>query len=435
MTSDATSRTILKPLSAKQDALQSLHGLVGSSARMQRLYAEIRQAASTDINVLILGPTGTGKRKIADAIVAESARRRMPYERQNCAGLDGPLLESGLFGHIKGAFTGAQHDRIGLFEACNDGTLFLDEVAECPLVTQGKLLVALEEDSPGTCKRYFRPLGQNFDSPAKSCNVRIIAATNQDLAEMIRERRFRPELLRRLNGLEIRSPQAHELGEDLLNIARHYLAKLAGQYRRKITGFTSRVEDFILSQRWPDNIGGVENFIYRSLSKTSSEPEDGLLDLPNDETSGIDASVTSGRINDERANHEDERIAATTDAADLLAKAELAQRDPSSSERQSAITAVAQLVCDALLKGEHPLDGMIHGGKSRGTIMDVVIEGIAQGAAQFLETEHGSKALGTFGRDGLLNQIGLPSKKKDIKAFFPKELYECIEKMVKHHQR
>ncbi len=234
---------------------EGLRGLIGASAPMQKVYRIARQVAASRATVLITGESGTGKGELARAIHSLGPRVDKPFVALHCTALAESLLESELFGHEKGSFTGADKRRIGRIEQANSGTLFLDEVGEIPLLTQVKLLRVLQE-------RTFERVGGN---ESVSVDVRVIAATNRDLAKDVHEGRFREDLYYRLNVVNIEMPPLRIRGGDVIILANHFLRKYAEENRRPIEGFTDAARTKIMAHRWPGNVRALENAIERAV--------------------------------------------------------------------------------------------------------------------------------------------------------------------------
>ncbi len=232
-----------------------LEGLIGASAAMQKVYRVARQVAGARATVLITGESGTGKGELARAVHVKSPRAKGPFVALHCASLAESLLESELFGHERGAFTGAEKRRIGRFEQANGGTLFLDEVGEIPAATQVKLLRVLQE-------RTFERVGGN---ETVAVDVRLIAATNRDLAAAVHEGRFREDLYYRLNVVHIDMPPLRVRDTDVLLLANHFLRRFAADNKRSITGFSDQARAKIVAHRWPGNVRELENAIERAV--------------------------------------------------------------------------------------------------------------------------------------------------------------------------
>lgn len=228
--------------------------IVGSSSSMKAVYRLIKRVAPTDLSVLVLGETGTGKELVAREIHRLSDRAKKPFVSINCGAIPENLLESELFGHKKGAFTGAVSDKMGKFEAAHGGTLFLDEIGEMPMNLQVKLLRVLQE-------RAIERVGELKPRPV---DIRIISATNKDLEEEIAAGRFREDLFYRLNEFSIQLPPLRERGEDIHELARYFLQKYADQYGSKARGFTNECVRAMLNYYWPGNVRQLENRVKRA---------------------------------------------------------------------------------------------------------------------------------------------------------------------------
>ena len=230
-------------------------GIVGRSNALRAVLREIKMVAPTDSSVLIYGETGTGKELIARAIHELSSRRMNAFVKLNCAAIPTGLLESELFGHEKGAFTGAIGQRIGRFEVANQGTAFLDEIGEIPLELQPKLLRVLQE-------REFERLGS---TRTRKVDVRIVAATHRNLEEMIREKQFRSDLYYRLNIFPISLPPLRERREDIPLLARHFVRQFAQRMNKTIDAISSETMQALIRYPWPGNIRELQNVIERSM--------------------------------------------------------------------------------------------------------------------------------------------------------------------------
>jgi len=241
---------------------QSMHFgmIVGSSPAMRHIYKLIEQVAKTKTNVLITGESGTGKEVIAKAIHQESDRSEQPFMVINCGGIPETLMESELFGHKKGAFTGATHDKKGLFEIAHKGTVFLDEIGELSLPIQVKLLRAVQE-------KMFMPVGGNEDI---SVDIRIISATNKSLEEEVIAGNFREDLFYRLNVIEIKVPPLRERKADLRPLAQHFLEKYSTEMDKEITKFSSYAIELLKKYDFPGNIRELENLLERSVALSTT---------------------------------------------------------------------------------------------------------------------------------------------------------------------
>jgi two-component system response regulator HydG len=230
--------------------------LVGASAAMQEVLALIQGAARADLNVLVTGESGTGKELVARAIHYNSARRRGPFVALNCAAIPETLLESELFGHVRGAFTGAAAARTGLVEEAHGGTLFLDEISEMSVALQAKLLRVLED-------REVRPLGSNRGTVVE---FRAIASTNRDPNAQIAAGTFRPDLYYRLNVVGIRLPPLRDRAGDVRRLAQHFVEKFAAQQGRHVRGMTAEAMALLEAYPWPGNVRELENAVERAVA-------------------------------------------------------------------------------------------------------------------------------------------------------------------------
>ena len=234
--------------------------IVGNSPAMRHIYKLIEQVAKTKTNVLITGESGTGKEVIAKAIHKESDRCERPFMVINCGGIPETLMESELFGHKKGSFTGATSDKKGLFEIAHKGTVFLDEIGELSLPIQVKLLRAVQE-------KVFKSVGGNDDI---SVDIRIIAATNKSLEKEVINGNFREDLFYRLNVIEIKVPPLRERKADLRALAQHFLEKYSTEMDKKISKFSSYALDLLKKYDFPGNIRELENLLERSVALSTT---------------------------------------------------------------------------------------------------------------------------------------------------------------------
>lgn len=256
------------------------HTMVWKSPRMAEIVSLVEKVAPTDSTVLILGESGVGKELIAEQIHLGSPRTGQPFVRVNCAALPAPLLESELFGHVKGAFTDAVADRRGRFELANRGTLFLDEIGDLPLGLQAKLLRAIQE-------RTFERVGS---SDPVEVDVRIIAATNRDVEELVRRGEFRSDLYYRLNVLPIIVPPLRERREDISELSDFFLKRFRRETNKRVTGFSPDALEQLVEFDWPGNVRELENAIERAVVMTSDEiitPQDLLLQRAADVTAEL----------------------------------------------------------------------------------------------------------------------------------------------------
>ncbi|MHC4444083.1 MAG: sigma-54-dependent Fis family transcriptional regulator [Planctomycetota bacterium] len=235
--------------------------IIGSSTAMMEVFKAVDRVAKTQATVLLSGETGTGKEMIAKAIHYYSHRGDRPFIRVNCGALSGQLLESELFGHVKGSFTGAIRDKIGRFQAAHGGTLFLDEIATLEVQLQVKLLRVLQE-------REFERVG---DHQTISADVRIIAAANTDLAEEVKAKRFREDLYYRLNVVEIGLPPLRERRDDILLLIDHFLNKYNKANNRHLTKISRETLNHLMRYPWPGNVRELENVVERAVVLTQDE--------------------------------------------------------------------------------------------------------------------------------------------------------------------
>ena len=255
----------VQDLKAQLDEKYGMNGIVGSSPAMQKVFRMIRQAAPTDATVLIQGPSGTGKELVARAIHNLSRRSKGPFVAVEFAAISSNLLESEMFGHEKGAFTGAVSRRIGRFEAANHGTIFLDEISEMPLELQVKLLRVLQE-------REFQRVGSNETVKA---DIRIVAATNRDLAAYVREGKFREDLYYRLNVIDLHLPALKERSGDVPLLVNRYLKEFGG---RSVSPDAMRILE---SYAWPGNVRELRNAVEK-MCVLSQAGDIGVDDIPDE---------------------------------------------------------------------------------------------------------------------------------------------------------
>ncbi len=227
------------------------HGIIGRTPVMQNLYEHIESVASLDTPVMILGKSGTGKEMVAKALHETGNRALKPFIKVNCAALSENILESELFGHVKGAYTGAESDRIGRFESAHKGTLFLDEIGDLPLSVQIKLLRVLEE-------KIIQRVGTNESIPI---DVRIITATNKNLEQLIEEKLFREDLFFRINVFPLTCPPLRQRKDDITLIIQHFINILAKKTGKNILGFTPEAMRLMVSYPWPGNIRELRNTV------------------------------------------------------------------------------------------------------------------------------------------------------------------------------
>lgn len=240
-----------------------IDGMIGSSAVMREAYSKIHKVAPTSATVLVLGETGTGKELVANAIHSESPRKDKSIISVNCAAIPETLIEAELFGHEKGAFTGAASNREGLVSAADGGTLFLDEIGELPLEAQARLLRVLQEGE-------VRPIGA---TESRKVDVRLVAATHRDLGKLAREGLFREDLYFRINVVQLRLPPLRERGKDILLLAETFIKRFCTEMLRPPLGLTPEAIQAITTYSWPGNIRELENAMQRSVILCDSESE------------------------------------------------------------------------------------------------------------------------------------------------------------------
>jgi two-component system NtrC family response regulator len=244
-------RVVEQEESTRELKLEPVDGIIGESPVMREVFALVPRVARRDVPVCILGESGTGKELVARAMHRQSPRRGKPFTAVNCAALPENLIESELFGHVRGAFTGADRDRAGLIESSDGGTLFLDEIGEMPLTAQAKLLRFLQDGE-------FRRVG---DSVNRTADVRIVSATNRKLEAAVEEGRFREDLYYRIGGIEVPLPPLRDRAGDVLLLARHFLAAERAKHRGGASKFAAEAEEVLASYRWPGNVRELQNTI------------------------------------------------------------------------------------------------------------------------------------------------------------------------------
>src|SRR6266566_5862978 len=244
-----------RALKKQLDDIRAKGQMIGASPSFRRMLTLVEQIADSSATILIQGESGTGKELVARTIHERSARRNGPFVAVNCAALPETLLESELFGYEKGAFTGAAGRKEGRFELADGGTLFLDEVSDLSAVTQPKILRVLQEGE-------FERLG---GTKTMRVDVRIVAATNQELAQMVREKRFREDLYYRLNVISVRVPPLRDRHEDVPLLAQHFLRVYAAKNNRQLDGFTDEALGCLEAYSWPGNVRELENVVERAV--------------------------------------------------------------------------------------------------------------------------------------------------------------------------
>jgi two-component system, NtrC family, response regulator PilR len=282
-------RQLVRDNALLREQIAERHGLdrlLGRSPVMQRVFDLCRKVAPTRANVLVLGDSGTGKELVARAIHHLSPRAKAPLVAVNCAAIPEPLLESELFGHVKGAFTGAVADKPGLFETAEGGTLFLDEIGELPALLQVKLLRALQE-------RTVKPVGSVHE---REIDVRVIAASNRDLEEEVARGRFRQDLFYRLNVVPIRLPPLRDRRVDIPLLAEHFLRRFAAELGRPAPVIAPAAMAALCARDWPGNVRELENVIERAITlETRDRIELDSLDCLKPGGGGTDAMLVFPR--------------------------------------------------------------------------------------------------------------------------------------------
>jgi transcriptional regulator with PAS, ATPase and Fis domain len=280
-------------------------GIIGRSPAMLQVFRLVETVCRTNSTVLLTGESGTGKELVARAIHSLSLRRSRPFVAVNCGAMPEALLESELFGHVRGAFTGADKDKKGLIEAAEGGTVFLDEIGEMPATMQVKLLRVLQE-------RKYRPVGGTEEF---SADIRVIAATNRDLPRLVGEGKFREDLFYRLNVIPVKMPALRERADDIQLIAEHFLAKYTREMGKTIDGFTPDAAEALHAYAWPGNVRELENVVERAVA-LESERRVTLATLPENIRTGqpatprqtdVDAAIGAAGFNLERHLQDIER--------------------------------------------------------------------------------------------------------------------------------
>jgi two-component system response regulator HydG len=268
----------------------SLEGIIGDSPAIRHVTELVRRVSDTDATVLITGESGTGKELVARALHELSGRREQPFVAVNCAAMPAALLESELFGHVRGAFTDAKRSRPGLFVQAGTGTLFLDEIGEMPLEMQVKLLRVLQE-------RRVRPVGGDEEV---AFEARVVTATNRDLETEVEERRFREDLFYRINVVAIPMPPLRSRGSDVLTLAQHFLRRIAERSGKGVEGISTEAARKLLDYDWPGNVRELENCIERAVA---------LCRL---------SEITVDDLPEKVREHQSSRLVIATDAPDEL---------------------------------------------------------------------------------------------------------------------
>ena len=253
--------TVEKKEAAKKQSGSSIDFVKGISSHSSKLHEYVDLVAPTNMSVLIIGDSGTGKEYIAHSIHVQSKRKNKPFIAVDCGAIPKELASSEFFGHLKGSFTGAVNDKTGHFEAANGGTIFLDEVGNLSYEVQIQLLRALQE-------RKVKPVGSNTEIKV---DIRVIAATNEDLLEAVKRGDFREDLYHRLNEFSILAPRLSERKQDIMIFANHFLAAANEDLEKDIRGFSTEVTDLFMLYDWPGNLREMKNIIKRSVLLTKKE--------------------------------------------------------------------------------------------------------------------------------------------------------------------
>ncbi|MFC1857779.1 sigma-54-dependent transcriptional regulator [Thermodesulfobacteriota bacterium] len=313
--------------------------LMGNNPRMTHIYDLIHQVSKTKTSILITGESGTGKELIARAIHDESDRKDKPFIAINCGGIPETLMESEIFGHKKGAFTGATHDKKGLFEIADKGTVFLDEVAEFSLPMQVKLLRAVQEKN-------FKPVGGNEDV---SVDIRFISATNKILEDEVIAGRFREDLFYRINVIEIKVPPLRQRKSDLRILAQHFLEKYSREMGKEIAKLSSYAIDLLNKYDFPGNIRELENLIERSVALSNTN-----IILPDSLALSFHKSRWIEGINDQRFDLDE--VAKGVDLDSILTEIEKAYLKKALENTDSNISKAADLLGISFRSMRHRLD-------------------------------------------------------------------------------
>ena len=269
MISDGDAGVVIENSAPQSNPIDAFKGIVGESARMQKIFRLVERVADSDSTILINGETGTGKGLIAHAIHKQSYRKDQPFVSINCGAIAENLLESELFGHLKGAFTGATANKVGKFEAANGGTIFLDEIGDMSQDLQVKILKVLEE-------RCFEPVGS---CKTVTVNVRIVAATHRDLEEEVQKGNFREDLFYRLFVIPIKLPSLRERRSDIPHFVAHFLDGLNKTKKTHVTSISDEALNVLMQHAWPGNVRELANLIERVVV-IKGEGEIDIHDLP-----------------------------------------------------------------------------------------------------------------------------------------------------------
>jgi len=263
--------------------------IVGTSKALKQMLKRVEAVAETPASVLLLGESGVGKELVAHAIHAQSSRAEGPLVKVNCASIPKELFESEFFGHVKGAFTGAHRDRVGRFQLADGGTIFLDEIGEIPLESQGKLLRVLQESE-------FERVG---DDVTKSVDVRVVAATNRNLEKLIVDGEFREDLFYRISVFPVEVPPLRERGEDIIQLAQNFLQRACNDFGRPLLTLTRAQANLLLQYTWPGNVREIKNVIERAVILSPGKVLRLDLSMPNTGAARVVAAPSEARQSDE----------------------------------------------------------------------------------------------------------------------------------------
>jgi len=286
-------RQLQKDLQALERRLSQQYdfkNIIGNSDSMREVFEVIQKITDTDVTVLISGESGTGKELIAEAVHYHSVRKDKPFVKLNCVAIPDGLLESELFGHEKGAFTGALERRIGKFELANKGTIFLDEIGDMSLTTQAKILRVLQE-------REFERVG---GAETISIDTRVIAATNRDLLKAVEEKKFREDLYFRLNVVTIYVPPLRERRDDIPLLVEHFIRTASSSFQRNVGSISTEALAFLMNYSWPGNVRELQNYIERAIV-LSDEPVIQPSSLPPQVTQREEGEPTEVKTGESRS--------------------------------------------------------------------------------------------------------------------------------------
>lgn len=362
--------------------------LVGTSPAIQEIRSEIAMLAATNSTVLILGETGVGKEIIARSIHMQSSRSSAPFIAVNCGALPETLLESELFGHERGAFTGATNLRMGKFEQADNGTIFLDEVHTLSPATQVKLLRVLQE-------RILERLG---GTNTVNLDIRVLAATNLNLVEAVQKKEFREDLYHRLVVCIIAAPPLRKHAEDIPELAARFVKEFALRDGMPVRGLTDAAIALLKRHTWPGNVRQLKNIVERAFNKvctTGAAIDESVIEKAFD----VESAFTSlGQHSAPSAQEPDEQI--------------------------------ASLVFEDLINDRVPLEGIKNRSERIGAVASCMMKGIETGFKQFLETDRGQVLLRNLSPSDVMSRVGLSSRRGGSNAIFIRELRDRLSKIA-----